>query len=178
MLEALITSRTRIKMLLKFFLNSRSEAYLRSLEQEFGESANAIRMELNKFEHAGLLKSLVKGNKKYYQANTKHPLFSDIHSIIMKYVGLDKIIENVVEKLGDVKKVYLVGDFARGKDAKVIDLIFVGEDIKKQYLLKLIDKAESLIERHIRYLVFSQEEFDDYMNTYTGDEPLLLWEQE
>ena len=178
MLEALITSRTRIKMLLKFFLNSRSEAYLRSLEHEFGESTNAIRMELNKFEQAGLLKSLVKGNKKYYQANTKHPLFSDIHSIIMKYVGLDKIIENVVEKLGDVKKVYLIGDFARGKDAKVIDLIFVGRDINKQYLLKLIEKAESLIERRIRYLVFSQKEFDDYMNSYTGDEPLLLWENE
>ncbi len=178
MLEALITSRTRIKMLLKFFLNSRSEAYLRSLEQEFGESTNSIRMELNKFEQAGLLQSLVKGNKKYYKANTQHPLFSDIHSIILKYVGIDKIIENVVEKLGDIKKVYLVGDFARGKDAKVIDLIFVGQDINKQYLLKLVEKAESFIDRRIRYLVFTQQEFDDYMNTYTGDEPLLLWERE
>jgi len=177
-LEALITSKTRIKMLLKFFLNSRSEAYLRSLEQEFGESTNSIRMELNKFEQAGLLQSLVRGNKKYYKANTQHPLFSDIHSIILKYVGIDKIIENVVEKLGDIKKVYLVGDFARGKDAKVIDLIFVGQVINKQYLLKLVEKAETFIDRRIRYLVFTQQEFDDYMNSYNGDEPLLLWERE
>ena len=50
MIEVLISSKTRIKLLLKFFLNSNSKAYLRGLEQEFAESTNAIRVELNKFE--------------------------------------------------------------------------------------------------------------------------------
>jgi hypothetical protein len=47
MLQALITSRTRIKLLLKFFLNSSNTSYLRDLAAEFGESTNAIRLELN-----------------------------------------------------------------------------------------------------------------------------------
>ena len=77
MLETLISSRTRIKLLLKFFLNAQSKGYLRSLEHEFGESTNAIRLELNKFEEAGMLSSESEGNKKVYRANPKHPLFEN-----------------------------------------------------------------------------------------------------
>jgi len=55
MIEALISSKTRIKLLLKFFLNSSNKSYLRGLESEFGDSTNGIRLELNKLEEAGLL---------------------------------------------------------------------------------------------------------------------------
>ncbi|MBT6836211.1 MAG: ArsR family transcriptional regulator, partial [Bacteroidetes bacterium] len=112
MLDTLITSKTRIKLMLKFFLNSSSSSYLRGLESEFGESSNAIRLELNRFEQAGLLASFLKSNRKYFKANTKHPLFRDIHSLLRKYVGIDEIIDSVIEKMGDVKEVYLTGDFA------------------------------------------------------------------
>ena len=59
MIETLISSKTRIKLLLKFFLNSNTTSYLRSLESEFGESTNAIRVELNRLENAGMLSPLV-----------------------------------------------------------------------------------------------------------------------
>ena len=71
MLDTLITSKTRIKLLLKFFLNSNSSSYLRGLESEFGESSNAIRLELNKFEKAGLLTTTTNGNKKMFKADRK-----------------------------------------------------------------------------------------------------------
>ena len=73
MLETLITSKTRIKLLLKFFLNIHNQGYLRSLESEFNESTNGIRQELNRFEHAGLLLTESEGNKKLYRANTNIP---------------------------------------------------------------------------------------------------------
>lgn len=178
MLEALITSKTRMKMLLKFFLNSKSEAYLRSLAEEFGESTNSIRLELNHFEKAGLLKSKMRGNKKIYKANSLHPLFPDIHSIILKHVGIDHIIEEVVEKLGDVHKVFLTGDFAKGINSRVMDLIFVGKEINKDYLLTLIGKVEKIINRKIRFMVFEPEEFNDYTDTIRTQEPLLLWQRD
>jgi hypothetical protein len=103
MLDTLITSKTRIKLLLKFFLNAKTQSYLRGLEMEFGESSNAIRQELNRFEEAGLLVSENKGNRKYFQANVRHALFPEIHSLIMKYTGVDKIVENVVGRLGDLQ---------------------------------------------------------------------------
>ncbi|MCK9327448.1 MAG: ArsR family transcriptional regulator, partial [Bacteroidales bacterium] len=78
MLDTLITSKTRIKLILRFFLNPKSTAYLRGLAEEFGESSNAIRLELNRFEEAGLLQSETQGNKKLFKANIAHPLYGDI----------------------------------------------------------------------------------------------------
>lgn len=178
MLDTLITSKTRLKLLLKFFLNSSARAHLRNLEAEFGESTNAIRLELNKFEEAGLLKSEIKGNKKVFRANTGHPLFSDIHNILLKTIGFDQIIDRVVTKLGNVKMAYITGEFARGIDAPIIDLVLVGDDINQEYLLKLATKTEDLIHRKIRFVIFSPSEFDHYNANPHNGEMLLIWKGE
>ena len=145
---------------------------MRNLESEFGDSTNSIRLELNKFEKAGLLAAEHQGNKKFFRANTKHPLFQDIHHIIMKHVGLDQIVENVVKRLGKVEHVYLIGAFSEGLDGSSIDLIFVGE-VDKVYLVKLIEKAEKLIDRKIRYITYSTLA-DAELEQYEPG-PLLLW---
>ncbi len=178
MLDALITSKTRIKLLMKFFLNSNSESYLRNLEEEFGESTNAIRIELNKFEKAGLLTTRAEGNKKMFRANIKHPLFPNIHNLLLKHFGFDQIIEKVVEGLGDIKKVFLVGKFARGIDTEIIDLIFMGDGVNKNYLVELVEKTEKLISRKIRYMVFTTVEMQNYLKQHPITDFLLLWERE
>jgi hypothetical protein len=177
MLETLITSRTRLKLLLKFFLNSNSSSYLRELEGEFHESTNAIRLELNRFENAGLLQSQTKGNKKIYHANINHPLFPDINNILLKYIGFDKIIENVIQKLGKMNCVYVVGAFARGVDNHVIELVFVCNDIDREYLARLIGKVEKLVRRKISYFIMNKVEFDDYARSLPSNEALLLWSE-
>ncbi len=178
MLEALITSKTRLKLLLKFFLNSDTTGYLRSLEPEFDESTNAIRQELNRFEDAGLLTADKKGNKKVYHANTKHPLFPEINSLLMKYVGIDQVLEKVVSNLGKLKAVYLVGELAKGKDSPMIDLWFVGENIDKNYLLELVEKAEEALDRKLRYIIINSKELQDFLKTKNKNELLLLWKKE
>lgn len=131
---------------------------MRNLESEFGESTNSIRLELNKFEDAGLLSTSKSGNKKLFKANTKHPMFGDIQNILMKYTGLDKIIEQIISKLGDVEAVYLVGQLAKGLDSPIIDLVLVG-DINKTYLLNLTEKTEKLIHKKVRFVTYTPEEF-------------------
>jgi hypothetical protein len=174
MLDTLITSKTRKKLLLKFFLNSSAKAYLRNLEQELDESPNALRIELNRFEEAKLLKSYSLGNKKYYQANQEHPFFGEIRSILLKYVGLDKIIDNVVDKMGDLEKVFVTGTFARGINSNIIDIVFVGNNINTDYLIKLINKVESLISKKVRYLTIMPNELSDYIKP-EKQPALLLW---
>jgi len=177
MIDALISSKTRVKLLLKFFLNSNTTAYLRSLESEFGDSSNAIRVELNRLEEAGMLVSRINGNKKVFRANTEHPLFGEIHSILRKHIGLDRVIEHVVERLGDVEQVFLVGDFSRGNDSQIIDLLLIGA-IDRIYLVELVEKAEALVKRKIRYLVYTREE--GRAIDWEGYEPapVLLWSRE
>jgi predicted nucleotidyltransferase len=174
MIETLISSKTRVKLLLKFFLNSQATAYLRNLEDEFGESTNAIRLELNKFEEAKMLTSEPVGKKKVFKVNTAHPLFRDLHNIVMKYVGLDQIVEHVIRRLGNLEKVYLTGNFARGMDSEIIDLVFVGQ-IDKGYLTQLLEKAEEMIDRRIRYIAFTPEDFSSEKISESGTHPLLLW---
>ena len=175
MLETLISSKTRIKLLLKFFLNSKATSYLRGLETEFGDSTNSIRIELNRFEKAGMLKTYIKGNKKYFQANTDHPLYKDTHNILLKYIGFDKIIDTIIENIGDLKKVYVTGALAQGIDAQNIDLVFFG-DVNTLYLSQLVEKIERHISRKIRYSVFSENELQSGHWEDDNGLALLLWE--
>ncbi len=176
MLQNLITSRTRIKLLMKFFLNSRTTSYLRDLESEFGESTNAIRLELNRLEQTGLLRSRKQGNKKIFQANSKHPLFGDIHNILLKHTGIDHIVDKVITNLGGLTSAFLVGHFARGQDSPVIDILLVGRDIDMGYLYKVIEKAEQYISRRIRYMIIDPADAPGLLSSYP--EALLLWQEE
>ncbi len=176
MLDALITSKTRLKLLLRLFLNSSNSSYLKELAKDFGESSNAVRLELNRLEKAGLLDSQVSGNKKLFRANVRHPLYNDIHNILTKTVGIDQIIYEVIAKLGEVEQAYITGEFAVGHDGKTIDILLVGSDINKDYLINLIDKAEFLIKRKIRYLILSRTEVKDYLDD--GKSAMLIWAKE
>lgn len=174
MIEALISSKTRIKLILKFFLNANTRSYLRDLETEFGESTNGIRIELNRFEQAGMLTSAMEGRRKMFQANREHPLFSEMHSIVLKYFGFHNIIEQVIQKLGDLDEVYVTGEFAKGRDSDVVDLVFFG-DIDQAYLLRLIGKAEPVIKRRIRFLVYPSGGMEASGILKQSPAPLLLW---
>ena len=177
MLDSLITSQTRIRLLLRFFLNPESTSYLRELAEEFGESTNAIRVELNRLEKAGLLESFENGRVKLYRANRKHPLFPEIQSMVRKFTGIDKLIGEVLQKLGHIQAAYIVGDYAQGKDSGIIDLVLLGE-VDEEYLHTLLKKAESLIHRKIRYLVLKGHEVEKFRDALKLDEALPLWKED
>ncbi|RYD59418.1 MAG: ArsR family transcriptional regulator [Sphingobacteriales bacterium] len=177
MLETLISSRTRIKLLLRFFLNPGVTAYLRGLAEEFDESTNSVRVELNRFEEAGMLISKNEGNKKFYKANDKHPLIKDLHSIMLKYIGVDTIVELLIERLGDLEKMYLTGDYAKGYDSGIIDLVFVGQ-VDKEYLINVISKGEKLISKKLRFLTYNMQEWEKIKPGVSGsDNYLLIWQK-
>jgi hypothetical protein len=145
MLQELITSKTRIKLLVKFFINAQNTGYLRGLETEFGESTNAIRMELNRFEEAGLLVASSERNRKVFRANTRHPWFGDIHRLLLKYTGIEQIVEEVINRLGNLERAYVTGEFAKGKPGDRLELLLVGDHFDLEYLNNLVDKAEKLV---------------------------------
>lgn len=174
MLDSLITSKTRIKLLLKFFLNTETRAYLRGLADELGESTNAVRVELNRLKQAGLLEITSNGRTKLYRANTRHALCSDINSIVRKYLGIDKIVEFFLSKLGTVDYAFITGDYARGIDSGIIDLVIIGK-VERDYLQQLIDKAEALIKRKIRVLVLNWQEFETLKGQLKVEQALVVW---
>lgn len=145
MLDSLITSKTRLKLLVKFFINAQNTGYLRGLESEFGESTNAIRQELNRLEEVGLLISNNELNRKVFRANTTHPWYGDIHHLLLKYTGIDQIVDEVVKRVGQLQRAYVTGDFARGIPGHQLDLLLVGDQFDLDYLDRLVEKAEKLV---------------------------------
>ena len=174
MLDSLITSKTRLKLLLKFFSNANTRSYLRSLADEFGESTNSVRIELNRLSDAGFLNSSQEGNTIIYNANKKHPLFPEISGIVSKYLGLDSLIEEVIMKLGDLKQAWVVGDYAKGKDSGLIDMVLVG-NIDENFLQDLVHKAENMIQRKIRTLVLQEGELPAFEEKLQLDKAIILY---
>ena len=132
-------------------MNPNSQVYLRQLEKELNVSSNTVRLELNKFSEMNLIEEVLgdKTKVRKYKANLLHPLYLNLRNIIYQYLGIDQLLEEIFNKLGNLKEVYLTGDFAEGKDALFIDLIVVGE-IDRLYYNQLAEKAEILLNKKIR----------------------------
>lgn len=173
MLESLITSKARIKLLLKFFLNPGIRAYLRELATEFHDSSNSIRVELNSLVKAKLLKTKQEGRNIFYSADTTHPLFPEIHNICKKITGID-YIHRYISSFGDVHAAYVTGDYANGIDSGIIDLVLVG-NLDVEHVLKAVIKGEKILERKIRTLTLKHDEFARMRPKLEDDSLLLVW---
>jgi len=153
MLESLITSKTRLRMLIKFFINAANKGYLNGLANEFNESTNSIRKELNNLSAAGYLLKVKSNNKVIYNANKKHPLFTVLQKVIRQHLGIEEIIDSILDKIGDVKSVAIVGDYAKGIDSGLIKIVLLGNEINVNYLEDLIEKVEKKITRKVSFTI-------------------------
>ena len=176
LLQDLITSKTRIRILMRLFLNPSRHAYLRELAGEFDLSPSQIGEELKLLNNAGLLNKSKNGRQINYQANQKHPLFPELQSIVKKSLGIDHILESMINRQGNLELALLIDDYAEGKDTGIIDLLLVG-NINQESLTDLTKKTELYIERKIRTLVLTNEEFKKMSPTLNKRPQLILWQQ-
>ena len=169
--NGLITSKVRARILMRLFLNPDQNAYLRELAKEFSVSPSQIKEELDNLSDAGLLSSERGGRQINYSANTEHTLFPELHSMVKKAMGMDKVLDSIVKRLGKLEQAFIIDDYAEGKDSGIIDLVLIG-DIDRINLNDLVKKSEKYIERKIRTLVLS----DDEVSGVLSDRPaLLIW---
>lgn len=168
MLNNIITSKTRLRLLIKFFINVANEGYLRGLATEMNESTNSIRKELNNLTEAGYLIRQDVNQKITYKANQQNPFFNLIQQIIRKYVGLDTVIEMVLERMGSVCRVFIIGDYAKGIDSGTIEVVLEGKHLDQEYIYQLSQKIESEIRKKVVF----------YLTSSHDDSGLLIFEQE
>ncbi len=162
-LDNIFSGKIRIALLTKLLLNPASKVYLRGLERDLGVSSNTVRLELNKLQDMHLIEAQVDFENtkvKNYLVNQGHPMFKTLRGIIMQYVGLDQIVDQIIKKLGNLDQVYLTGDLAEGKNSPFVDLVIVG-NVDKAYMYQLIEKVEPLISKKIRVGLFKPSEFSE-----------------
>ena len=166
MLSSLITSKTRLRVLVKFFIRAANRGHLNSLASEFGESTNGVRKELNKLKDAGYLVCEKEQNKVIYRANTNHPLYSVLQQLVKKHLRLDEIVETIVKRIGEVEKIVLIGDYAKGNDSGLIELQLTAENLNIKYINELESKLKNKIGRRVKF------------STSSSDNGILLYDKE
>lgn len=171
LLGPLITSKTRLKLLLRFFLNQNLGGYLQGLSRQLDENTNSIRVELNRLEKAGMLFSRKEGRKKVYHLNNQHPLTEDLTAIIRKVTGVDILVDRVVSRLSHLEQVWLKGNLAQGLQSELIECVLVGEDLDKIYIKKLCFRVEELTKKKVKAHLVT-EIAPDQLN-----QSLLVWEK-
>ena len=176
MLANLFTSQTRVKILMRLFFNKDLKAYIQELARDFDISSSQITYELNQLSKAGLVKSEKNGRYMYYSADDGHPLFPELRSMVMKSNGATWIIDKLLTKLGKLDMAILIGDYAEGKDAGIIDLILVGE-IDEVTLIDLRKKVEKHVKRKIRTLTLTPEEYEEMGLIKKGVSHLVIWDR-
>jgi hypothetical protein len=171
LLAPLITSKTRLKLLTRFFLDQSVDGYLQGFSKELDENTNSIRVELNRLEKAGLLASKTKGRRKLYSVNTFHLLTSDLTSIVRKVSGIDTLVDRVTVNLPSLDQVWVCGDLAKGLPSEYIETTLVGSDLDRSYIKRLTDKAQSLTGKTITVKVVEEIEVNGVKDG------LLVWKK-
>ena len=153
MLNSLITSKTRLRMLIKFFVNAANKGYLNGLANEFNESTNSIRKELNNLSDAGYLLKSKQNNRVIYNADIKHPLFKVLQKIVRQHLGLEEIVETVISRIGDLEIIALSGDYAKGIDSGIIQIVIIGDKVNIDYLENIKIKIKDKISRDVDFII-------------------------
>ena len=95
--------------------------------------------------------------------------------MVSKVMGIDQVIDGIVNRLGDLERAYLIDDYAEGKDTGIIDLMLVG-NIDQYHLNDLSRKTERYIKRKIRSLVLTRQEYNDLLPELERRPRVLIWE--
>ncbi|MCK9581940.1 MAG: nucleotidyltransferase domain-containing protein [Methanoregula sp.] len=181
MLEALISSKTRVNLLTLFLLNPGSEFYIREIVRRTGDNINAVRRELANLESFGLITGQKKGNLQYYSVNTGHFLYADLQKIVLKTEGIFAILKDALYH-EEISCMFVYGSFAKGiaGEKSDIDLFIVGS-VDEDRLIPAIHSCEQNCGREINYTLMTAAEFeerkssrDPFVKNIMNEEKIIL----
>ena len=166
MLEAIISSGTRVKLLSLFLLNPEKEYYVREIVRITQENYNSVRRELANLEQFGLITGQKKGNQQYYSVNRSFFLYDELQKIVLKTEGIAGILRNRLGELGGIDCMFIYGSFAKGTAGAQSDLdLFIVGDISEDDLIPLVHAGEQAIKREINYTLMPAPEFSERKKT-------------
>lgn len=162
MLNELLVSAVRVKILQLFFAAGANEFYhVRDITRRVGTEINAVRRELLRLTRVGLLKKEPRGNRLYYRVREFSPYVNDIFNLVNKTTGLSQTLLEHLDRLGNVKLIFLSKAFLLGRDAKSgeVDLLLIGRP-NQDLLSKLLSDQEKKLGREINYTLLTEDEFE------------------
>ena len=176
-------SKNQQLLLRLFYTNPEKSFYMQEVGKILGKKPGVFQRTLNALVEEGFLLSEYRGHARFFQANTKHPLYPELKKIIAKTAGVEGILRELFARLKQVKLALLYGSFAKGRERKDsdIDLLVVGSPRVEDRLVKEIPKLEKEFQREINYKLYSGSEYrekrakaDSFLEEVLTDKTILL----
>ena len=160
MLSQILSSKVRAEIFRLLFGVNAVELHMRELERGAGGTIGPIQTELKRLLNLQLVTSRRSGNRLYYTANRGHPLYPEIHSLVLKTSGLCDYLKECLKTRDNIILAFVFGSIAAGNDsaASDIDLMVIGT-IGLRALSGILADFRSAIGREVNPHVFSTEEF-------------------
>ncbi len=160
MLENIIPSKTRRKILELFFHNPNGSFYLRKIVRDISEEVNAVKRELDILSQSKLLHKEKRLNKIFYTLNKNYLLYDEFLRIFTKSTLLANLIHKNLSKIGKIKFVVLSTKFSKQIPIKEdeIYLLIVGIVVVPE-IAGIVTEAEKQFGREVNYTVMTEEEF-------------------
>jgi len=161
MLQDVIISRVRVKILTLFLTHPGQIFHVREIVRQTKEEINAVRRELSHMEKCGMVSKEHRANRLYYIFRKDYPLYYELLELVAKTTGLGGNILKNKNKLGKVKYLMLSGRFIRNLPRKsdTVDILAVGNIILPQ-VGQLVKEEEVRKGTEINYTVMTEDEFE------------------
>jgi len=159
-LQALFSSRVRVRLLTIFLMNPETSFHASALTQTVQAHYNAVWKELNNLERAGVLLSESSANTKAYHLNPRLPILSELRSIILKTTGAGDHIRKALDDLGPIDAAFIYGSFAAGDMDRQsdLDLMIIGQ-VDLNRLAPIIARLEKELGRAVNYIAYAPDEW-------------------
>lgn len=160
MLERLFVSKTRIKLLEEFLLQSNTEYHIRELARIVHDIPINVQKELKNLQAVGLLTHRKQGNMVLYKLNKDSPIAEDLKRIFLKTESIGKEILSGLYDKEKIRYSLIYGSFAKGTESESsdIDMLMIGS-INEDSILKSTQKIEKQIGRTINFILWTENEF-------------------
>ena len=159
MLEHIIPSKARRKILQLFFHHPNDNSYLRKIVRDIGEEVNAVKRELDILSQAKLLHKEKRLNKIFYTLNKSYLLYDEFLRIFAKTSLLADMIYKNLSKIGKVKFIVISTKFLKQIPIKEdeIYLLVVGIIVVPE-VASIVSETEKQFGREVNYTVMTEEE--------------------
>lgn len=165
MLEQLLSSRTRVKLLKLFYLNPDQSFFVREMVRKTGEHLNSIRREVANLHSCDLIVEENVGKKKFYKVNATHGLFPEMKALLFKSQILQqKQTLRELQRVGRIRYLALTGYFT-GLDYTMTDVLIVGS-VNRVRLRRLLRRFQHDFDHELSYTIMTPAEFK-YRNDLT-----------
>jgi len=180
-LSEILSSKIRAEIFYLLFGIADNELHMREVERRSGHAIGTIQTEFKKLLRLDLVKKRRDGNRLYYRANKDHPLYPDIHSLVVKTIGLTDIFRKVFERQPDIQIAFIFGSIANHseKAGSDLDLMVMG-NLGLRQISKMLSGLPDQIGREINPHVLSIEEFrkrksnNDHFITHVMKTPKIM----